>query len=64
MMDGILWQHDVIVREYKNKREQAEKYMDKGDNDYASMCAWYADGIAYAYFQLFGKSIEDAKYIY
>ena len=64
MMDGILWQHDVIVREYKKKREQAEKYMNKGDKDYASICAWYADGIAYAYLQLFGKSIADAKYIY
>lgn len=38
--------------------------MDNGDNDYASMCAWYADGIAYVYMQLFGKSIADAKYIY
>ena len=64
MMDGILWQHDVIVREYKKKIKQTEEYMDKGYKDLANSCAWYAEGIAYVYIQLFGKSIADAKYIY
>lgn len=64
MMDGILWQHDVIVREYKKKIKQAEEYIDKGYKDLANSCTWYAEGIAYVYIQLFGKSIADAKYIY
>ena len=60
-MKNIIDQHDIILNEYNRQKLLAAEKRDKGEIEDAEKIEFYADGIAYAFAQIFNKSIRDSK---
>ncbi len=44
-MTNILEQHDIVLKAYRRKREQAQEFLEKNEPENAKLTEFYADGI-------------------
>lgn len=63
MVRSILDEHDVLIREYRQREEQIKIYESQERYEDAKLMTWYNEGLDRAFSQIFGYAIRDAKLI-
>lgn len=64
VVDNIIYQHDVLIKKYRWWKQCGEQSQQKGDTQTARELSFLADGVSYAFTQVFNEDIETAKLIY